>query len=367
MIMRVVIIDDEEWTRDTIKRIGKWRDLGFKIAGEASDGASGLECIRQVKPHLIITDMKMPGIDGARMLQMLDAEKQQEAKVIVISGYSDYVYTRQALTSQAFDYLLKPVDADEFNRILTKCAHAIREQQRIEKPQSPQFLLQGVDSAWMKRYQESRDDVRNSLDALSLQGIGFAFQSIIDLCSRTEERWKLSIMVKINQDLQSIVHEVMVSWAVEDDSKFSPITISFAIGSQRTIKDMIEHFTHIMGDLIEYKMRENQKKQRLDIETIRAYIDAHFAENITLEALAHNYSVSKEYLSSLFKKETGSTFTEYITKLRMLKAKELIVHHRIPLQRVPELVGYMDVPHFYKAFKRFFGYTPGFLRDGKND
>ena len=85
--IRVVIIDDEAWTRDTIKRIGKWRELGCRIVGEASDGLSGLECIRQLDPHLIITDMKMPGLDGAQMLRELD-ELQNVRVVLEESGFA---------------------------------------------------------------------------------------------------------------------------------------------------------------------------------------------------------------------------------------------------------------------------------------
>lgn len=364
MIMRVVIIDDEEWTRDTIKRIGHWRDLGFKIAGEASDGVSGLECIRQVKPHLIITDMKMPGLDGAQMLRRLN-ELQLEAKVIVVSGYSDYVYTRQALNSQAVDYLLKPIDVDEFNRVITRCAHEIQAHEREENPSLPLALLQGLESSWLKLYQQARDDAKNSLDALSPRGIEVAYRRLEELFQRVECGIRLALIVKINQDLQSIIDEAIVAWSVEESNRFSPARISFAIGSQKSIEDLLHHHLEIAQELIDFKMQANQRKQRLDIETIRTYIDAHFTESVTLEALADNYAVSKEYLSTLFKKDTGTTFTEYLVRLRMEKAKDLIVNYHIPLQRVPEMVGYVDIPHFYKSFKRYFGFTPGTLR-GQN-
>jgi two-component system response regulator YesN len=364
MIMRVVIIDDEEWTRDTIKRIGRWRDLGFKISGEASDGVSGLECIRQVKPHLIITDMKMPGLDGAQMLRKL-GEQQIDSKVIVVSGYSDYVYTRQALNSQAVDYLLKPIDVDEFNRVITRCAHEIQAREREDKPVPPTPLLQGLESGWLKLYQQARDDVKNSLDALSTRGIEVACQRIGELYQRAESGIRLALIVKINQDLQSIIDEVLVAWSVEESNRFSPARISFAIGSQKSIDDLLHHHLEIARELIDLKMQANQRKQRLDIETIRTYIDAHFTESVTLEALADNYAVSKEYLSTLFKKDTGVTFTEYLVRLRMEKAKDLIVNYHIPLQRVPEMVGYVDIPHFYKSFKRYHGFTPGSLREHK--
>ena len=72
--------------------------------------------------------------------------------------------------------------------------------------------------------------------------------------------------------------------------------------------------------------------------------------------------MSKEYLSKAFKAEVGKGFQEYLTGLRMEKAKELILNYRVPIKDVGEMVGYMDQSHFYKTFKKYFGMTPGEMK-----
>ena len=118
----------------------------------------------------------------------------------------------------------------------------------------------------------------------------------------------------------------------------------------------------IIEELVSLRVSEHQRKSRVDIRPVRNYIDDHYQDSITLEELAGTFSISKEYLSSLFKRDNGCTFTEYVTRIRMEKAKELIVEYHIPLKKVPEMVGYVDVPHFYKSFKRYFGITPGAMK-----
>lgn len=363
--IRVVLIDDEAWTRDTIKRMGKWRELGCRIAGEASDGLSGLECIRQLDPQLIITDMKMPGLDGARMLRKLQ-EQELRAKVIIVSGYSDYSYTRQALTSHAVDYLLKPIQEEEFNQILEKCVTEIRSEARTESIRAVPSIIHGVDSSWMQQYQEARDAAKKSLDSLSEQGVAEAFSRILDLCRTCSPEVHLPLLIKINHDIHALIEEEIIGKTEETDRIFSPEAISFAVGDHKTADDMLEHYRKIIGDLIAFRFSEYQRSQRIDLRPICSYLDNHYQDPITLEEIAGRFSVSKEYLSGRFRRELNCTFTEYLTRARMEKAKELIVEYHIPLQKVPEMVGYIDIPHFYKNFKRYFGMTPGAMRDRRD-
>jgi two-component system response regulator YesN len=81
-----------------------------------------------------------------------------------------------------------------------------------------------------------------------------------------------------------------------------------------------------------------------------------------LELTAAIFYVSKEYLSKVFKATVGMGFQEYLTSLRMERAKELILSYKVPLKDIGELVGYLDQAHFYKTFKRFYGKTPGEIR-----
>jgi len=359
---RVVILDDEAWTRDTIKRLGRWRELGFRIAGEASDGASGLECIRLLDPHLIITDMKMPGLDGTRLLQELQKQNSR-AKIIVISGFSDYAYTRQAVASQAVDYLLKPVDPEDFNAALQRCADTLRASQTDEPAVRPPTVLLGVDSQWLKDYQEARNGIRRSLDSLSETGLQEAEARLRALVAACPATARLAILVKLGYELFSLLEEQVIVWLPEGDLRFQPSLICCAVGEHSTIDDILEHYGALARDLIAIRASDSQRQHRIDLRPIRRYLETHYQENITLDGLSRDFAVSKEYLCAVFKKENGCTLTEYLTRIRLDKARDLITHYQLPLQKIPEMVGYMDIPHFYRSFKRRFGLAPGAFRE----
>ncbi|MBJ2354924.1 response regulator [Sphaerochaeta sp. S2] len=356
--LSVVVIDDEAWTRDTIKRIGKWKEFGFRIVGEASDGHSGLECIKELSPDLIITDMKMPGLDGARMLRVLD-EQKSKAKVLIISGYTDFTYTKQAVASRAIDYLLKPINADEFNTALKRCSLELRTEQRTRGPQRETTIMQVVDRNWFEQYKSVRDSVGYSLETLSSKGIEHALSQLEQLYLHCEASVRLAVLIRMNHDLQSIIEEYLIS----SGSQMAPHLLSFAVGEQCTFSDLRKHYLEVISHLIEEKVSENQSLHHFDIRPVKQYLDDHYQENLSLEQIATMFSVSKEYLSSRFKKDLTVTFSEYLLGLRMERAKELITEYHIPLSKIPEIVGYIDISHFYKVFKKFYGITPGAMRE----
>ncbi len=113
----VVVVDDETWICKLIRKIVDWDSLGFSIIGSESDGYSALESIKEHKPELVITDIRMPGLDGIGLIKAV-RDLKLDVEFIIISGHSDFEYARTALTLNAFAYILKPLDKDEFHEIL---------------------------------------------------------------------------------------------------------------------------------------------------------------------------------------------------------------------------------------------------------
>lgn len=362
MEYRVVIIDDEAWTRDTLKRIGKWRQLGFQIVGEAADGISGLECIKELKPHLIITDMKMPGLDGAQLLQAL-TEINISSKVIVVSGYYDYKYAKQALNSHVADYLLKPVKADAFNKRLQCCAEELnRETQSFNGNEA--YLVGNVDTQWVKEYMSVRADLNQCFESASEKGVEVALGKIRDMfLTQVNRKAYLKLMIKTNYDLQRILEETIISKYDNVVEALSPAVLSFTIHENSDINDLVSHYKNAALKIISEITIQTHNKKHIDISKIRKHLDENYSENITLEDVAKKTFVSKEYLSAAFKKEVGSTFSDYLMTVRMEKAKKMILEYEIPIQKVSNLMGYVDAAHFYKTFKRYFNTTPGKMRE----
>lgn len=116
-MLKVVIIDDEPLVLEGLKGMVDWEDYGFKVCGEALDGEEGYELIQTTNPDLVITDMRMPVMNGLELIERCHA-MNMKAKFVILSGYSEFEYVKKALKFQTFQYLLKPIDNDEMHALL---------------------------------------------------------------------------------------------------------------------------------------------------------------------------------------------------------------------------------------------------------
>ena len=132
------IADDEVWVRKGLINNIDWDGLGITLAGEASDGEEALAKVKDTMPDIMLLDMRMPVMDGPALLKQF-AYDSPKTLIIVISGYSDFEYTKEAIVSKVFDYLLKPVDKVALNETLKKavsdCIYNEQKQTRLIKQQ----------------------------------------------------------------------------------------------------------------------------------------------------------------------------------------------------------------------------------------
>ena len=108
-MLKVLVIDDETVVRRGIVLGVDWAAMGCVVVGEAANGQEGLLAVERYSPNLIITDVRMPKMDGIEMLQEL-RRRRCRAHVILLTAYSDFEYVRSALQMGADDYLLKPFE-----------------------------------------------------------------------------------------------------------------------------------------------------------------------------------------------------------------------------------------------------------------
>ena len=111
--LRVLLVDDEIMIREGFKRLFDWQAHGCEVVGEAADGVQALSQIEQLQPDIVIMDINIPIMNGLKVIQIARMRNENIAFVIV-SGYDDFSYCREALKLQITDYLLKPVDYEEF-------------------------------------------------------------------------------------------------------------------------------------------------------------------------------------------------------------------------------------------------------------
>ena len=125
---RVLLVDDEEEIRAGISRKIDWDSLGFTLAGEADNGEEALELAELVRPDVVLTDIKMPFMDGLELCRRLK-RVLPAAKTVVFSGFDDFEYARKAVGMGVSEYIMKPINAQEMSGVLLRLKDQLDQQQ----------------------------------------------------------------------------------------------------------------------------------------------------------------------------------------------------------------------------------------------
>ncbi len=118
-MIKIFLVEDEIIIREAIHKMIPWESYGFEFAGEAKDGEMALPAIRSIRPDVLITDIKMPFMDGLALSKLV-LKELPDTKIIIVSGYDDFEYARQAISLGVEQYLLKPVTKSAFIEVLEK-------------------------------------------------------------------------------------------------------------------------------------------------------------------------------------------------------------------------------------------------------
>jgi two-component system, response regulator YesN len=362
MSFKVIIIDDEPWTRKVIKHLGKWSQLGLEVVAEASDGKYGYELISRLHPDIIITDIKMPHLNGIDLLRKL-REEGNTAKVLIVSGFDDFQYSKSAVKLKVNDYLLKPIKPDELNEQLERCTKELEEE--IGRGKEQTLDLNGfMNVHWIKEYTVFRTSLYECLCSNNQELLEQKFSGLIDFIIKNEgNRVGKSLIVCIYYDLHNWLQRFIVDRGYSIQDVFEGKDTSFVFNQDCTIKDVLLFIQNLYSEALSVVIHFIKSRKSIDVKQIELFLENNYQLVVTLEQTANQFYISKEYLSKVFKEKTGTSFSDYVTALRMNKAKELVMESKVPLKEIPGLVGYADLAYFYRVFKKFFGMTPGKMHE----
>jgi two-component system response regulator YesN len=182
-MLRLMIVDDESLFREAMKITLPWEKLGFEVCCEAENGYDALEKIAEHKPDVALVDINMPVMDGLELAAEIK-EKELDVKVIIITGYGEFSYARQAIEVGVGNYLLKPVEEDE----LVEALNSIKT--KIEKERTARLETEAL----IQQVNDYKPILKEMLLNDLIQGNRFL---------STEEFSSLINHIKINQDCQS--------------------------------------------------------------------------------------------------------------------------------------------------------------------
>lgn len=228
-IKTIVIVEDEIFSRQGLKKLISKISSEFVVVGEAENGYEGIKIIQDFEPDIVITDIIMPKINGIEMIKKLQ-EMGIKSTFVILSGYTEFEYARTAIKLGVSEYLLKPIMVSDLSSLLNR---------------------------------------------------------FLDI----EER---------ESDIEEVIYSVVVS---------------------------------------------DMKKS----------IEENFGLKLSLTYFSQKYKLTPEYLSNLFAKEIGETFSNYLKIVRLEKAKELLLTTNMKIYEIAYTVGYPDQKYFSKVFKEYTG------------
>ena len=153
---RVVLIDDEPLITEGLRKIVSWEKYHCEVVGTAEDAASGAELIRSLQPHILFTDIRMPGDDGLTMLAGLRSEFP-EMQVAVLTGYREFSYAQEAIRLGVTRFLLKPSRMDEIHEALEAMTARLSSgntEETAESENAGSFLINQATAYMQKHYAE---------------------------------------------------------------------------------------------------------------------------------------------------------------------------------------------------------------------
>lgn len=228
-MLRVLIVEDEEMIRKGIVLTVDWTALDCVVVGEAANGVQGLEAARRLKPNLIITDLKMPQMDGIEMLKALRAEGCK-AYVIILTAYDNFSYAQSALRLGAVDYLLKPFHDGDLEHAITHLQTNIAPKAverdagvSVRKGDKSRYVLEAMDYI-SKHYNEPDISVGTVAESLNISEgyLSHTFKKETDYTLLNYlTRYRIHKAMELLKDCRVKVYEVAEQVGYRDIAYFS--------------------------------------------------------------------------------------------------------------------------------------------------
>lgn len=399
-MLNLLVVDDEQIVRVYLQSILNWEEYGCQIVATCKNGLEALNLLRTVPIDLVLTDLKMPKMNGLQLIEEMKAN-HLDIPVIVLSNHSDYDLVRQALKLGAIDYLVK------INLQVEDLTHLIK--QVKEEMNNKEFANQRFKE---EEYLENEKFKLGRKSFLATILKGDLYYSEVELeqygtmYRLVKHPFKLyRLRVKENSQIQQdqfayldaiineqfgefdldIIHfsqEKMLVILYEHEHLEEPVIMDRWLKITRHFHQYLNLEMQVSKGLLIDSMKKlmactklfkessqvnednpiisNQELEhyRPEIQQVLHYIHEHYVNRITLQDLAEHACLNESYLSRLFKVETKKTLNSYLNELRIYKAKQLLKQSDMRVKEVAQSVGIRDQLYFNRVFKKFCGENP---------
>jgi two-component system, response regulator YesN len=397
---KVMIADDEPKIRRGLRASIESIRSDMKVVAEAEDGEMALAAVRKETPDILMIDIRMPFLNGLELIEKINGVSS-DCVIIVVSGHDEFEYARRALQLKVFEYVLKPVPHEVLASVLARAADTLAASRRQK-----QYMAWARDQLErnmpLLREQFLRDWVRARLSPLEIaeqrqflgmDTTGGLVMTVIHVveratsASQSGEKERRLALYAVRSVVEEAFAEFAPRWVFMDDhddivvlasspggqawadaaSSIDALVVPSICQAVIVAQAVVEEAVHGVPETHEALSGEVSAKggHQSIVLVAQKYIDAHYqAPTLSLEETAASLQISPGYLSRLLKRETGFSFVDYLTRVRITKAMQIMNDPAVKVYEVAEAVGYQSQHYFSRAFKRVFGRPPVEYRKG---
>jgi two-component system response regulator YesN len=407
----VLVVDDEPAARKSLEYLLDWEKYGFQITAEASNGAAALEIMKHQSFSLVISDIRMPTVDGLELAARI--REMSDIPIIILSGYEDFEYAQRALRMGVQDYLVKPVEPDDLVKKLQEVKEDI--DKKVLLYQRMYHALPIVRDQWLRHWAHgvSEDDSNLGKLELSVPNLKtdcytlmlieldfleygkyqqwdsnlrlqrFAVRNVAeDFCEKTgllfeESDLRFGLIWLAEEPLKEEALRHHAEALRDTVLKYARVNVTIAIGHPvQQFQALVQSYLSALKALESNPLpnREailigsgwdwNREPEAIQtIEKVKEIARQQYKQNINLRLISKDIYMNPAYLGQLFKSYEGISFQQYLLQLRMEKAKQLLLQTNKKVYEIAAEVGYRELDWFYKKFKDFEGKSPGEFRE----
>ncbi|MBQ9031468.1 MAG: helix-turn-helix domain-containing protein [Parasporobacterium sp.] len=419
---QIFVVEDELLIRQSIRNTIEKMQGPYSFCGEASDGEMALSIMQDLMPDILITDIRMPFLDGFGLIRHARSIMPW-IRVIIISGYGDFEYARKAITMGVDRYLLKPVRPIELIKTVEEVAAQIeKDKQKTSMPGG--FDPDEVQIALRKHFTQQllygSTEIGTLLEQARILKLDIIRSCYLVLvCQFESQDPDQALLVSTVHAVLTEMEQVLFYFNAADQLTVIVCDNDAAEGNERAYRliQILKHelreicpvITAMIGTTVSrlgeiakshkhtlnclkqadrscagqvLSTEDADQKQPLSspslkmpdekyhpvISQAKAYVREHFCDpNLSLISTAEHVGMSSAHFSTLFSQQQGQTFISYLTQLRVERAKEMLLSTSLKLADIALEVGYNEPNYFSHVFRKVTGMTPKDFRSRASD
>ncbi len=342
---KVLLVDDQQIVLEGLKEQLDWPRFCGVICGCVSDGIQAMEFLKSCRPDAIISDIKMPHMDGIELAKRIDESPLFSGiPLILLSGYREFEYAQSAIRYHVNHYILKPVTRQKLKQL-----EDILTQLYQEREASHQKLLAMTESSYPQ-------EIADALRRHDISAIEDFFRSSLYRSCMEDKSWCDVMGSRLIGLLYDYLAEIQFTQKPLQASRSHTLKTWYELPNPASKANFLEElYFDILNMLLSQKGNNTSALYRYALQ----YIDAHYTEpDFSISAMADEMNITLSWLSTLFKQGAGKNLNGYVTEKRMERARMLLRSPHHSISEVAHLCGYEDAGYFSFLFRKKTGMNP---------